>query len=54
MLLANRTVAKAVGSGRPFVYRVHDLPDGEKLEDLKKFKRKQKSAKITYSLQAND
>ena len=32
MLLANRTVAKAVGSGRPFVYRVHDLPDGEKLE----------------------
>ena len=37
MLLANRTVAKAVGSGRPFVYRVHDLPDGEKLENLKKF-----------------
>jgi ribonuclease R len=39
MLLANRTVAKAVGSGRPFVYRVHDLPDSEKLEDIKKFKR---------------
>lgn len=40
MLLANRTVAKSVGSGRPFVYRVHDLPDQEKLEDLKQFKRK--------------
>ena len=39
MLLANRTVAKAVGSGRPFVYRVHDLPDSEKLEAIKKFKR---------------
>ena len=25
MLLANKTVAKSVGSGRPFVYRVHDL-----------------------------
>ena len=42
MLLANRTVAKAVGSGRPFVYRVHDLPDQEKLEEVKKFKRKWK------------
>ena len=40
MLLANRTVAKAVGSGRPFVYRVHDLPDSEKLDDLKKFKKR--------------
>ena len=39
MLLANKTVAKAVGSGRPFVYRVHDLPDTEKLEEVKKFKR---------------
>ena len=39
MLLANKTVAKAVGSGRPFVYRVHDLPDSEKLEEIKKFKR---------------
>ena len=39
MLLANRTVAKAVGSGRPFVYRVHDLPDGEKLEAVKKFEK---------------
>ena len=40
MLLANRTVAKAVGSGRPFVYRVHDLPDGEKLENVKKFEKR--------------
>ena len=40
MLLANRTVATAVGSGRPFVYRVHDLPDGDKLEEVKAFKRK--------------
>ena len=37
MLLANKTVAKAVGSGRPFVYRVHDLPDGEKLDAVKRF-----------------
>ena len=40
MLLANRTVAKAVGSGRPFVYRVHDLPDGEKLEAVKNFEKR--------------
>ena len=40
MLLANKTVAKAVGSGRPFVYRVHDLPDNEKLDELKKFKKR--------------
>ena len=40
MLLANRTVATSVGSGRPFVYRVHDLPDGDKLEEVKAFKRK--------------
>jgi len=39
MLLANRTVTKAVGSGRPFVYRVHDLPDSQKLEEVKKFKK---------------
>ena len=39
MLLANRTVAKAVGSGRPFVYRVHDLPDGEKLDAVKNFEK---------------
>ena len=40
MLLANRTVAREAGSGRPFVYRVHDIPDQEKLENLKVFKRK--------------
>lgn len=40
MLLANRTVAKAVGSGRPFVYRVHDLPDSEKLDNIQKFKKR--------------
>ena len=40
MLLANRTVAREAGSGRPFVYRVHDLPDQEKLEAVKTFKRK--------------
>ena len=39
MLLANRTVAKEAGSGKPFVYRVHDLPDYDKLEEIKKFKR---------------
>lgn len=40
MLLANRTVATHIGtSGAPktFVYRVHDLPDAEKLEDLVQF-----------------
>ena len=40
MLLANRTVAKAVGSGRPFVYRVHDLPDGEKLSAVSSFQKR--------------
>ena len=40
MLLANRTVAREVGSGRPFVYRVHDLPDQEKLAAVNLFKRK--------------
>lgn len=39
MLLANRTVAKAVG-GRPFVYRIHDIPDEEKLSELKAFKKR--------------
>ena len=40
MLLANKTVAREAGSGRPFVYRVHDLPDQEKLENVNTFKRK--------------
>ena len=43
MLLANRTVAKAVGSGRPFVYRVHDLPDADKLNEVENFKKKMKA-----------
>ena len=49
MLLANRTVAKEVGKGRPFVYRVHDLPDYDKLEEIKKFKKeitKRRNGKI--------
>ena len=52
MLLANRTVAKAVGSGRPFVYRVHDLPDGEKLDAVATFKKRMtsKTGKDPYQL----
>ena len=38
MLLANKTVAKTIGvpkkSAKPFVYRVHDLPDNEKIMGL--------------------
>ena len=45
MLLANKTIAKAVGSGRPFVYRVHDLPDSEKLDEVERFKAKIKNTK---------
>lgn len=43
MLLANRTVAEAIGKvklrgrTRPFVYRVHDQPDPEKLQTLATF-----------------
>ncbi len=43
MLLANRTVAERIGKvtrqGKPkvFPYRIHDLPDPEKLENLKSF-----------------
>lgn len=43
MLLANRTVAERIGKVRGgakpkvFPYRIHDLPDPEKLEDLKNF-----------------
>ena len=41
MLLANKTVATAVGSV-PFVYRVHDLPDKEKLHKVTLFQKKMK------------
>jgi len=39
MLLANKTIAKhIVDSGNPpFVYRIHDLPDNEKMEDFSRF-----------------
>lgn len=45
MLLANRTVAEHIGrrrtghAARPFVYRVHDKPDPEKLIQLDEFVR---------------
>ena len=43
MLLANRTVAETIGKvaknkkAKTFVYRIHDLPDPEKLDNLKSF-----------------
>ena len=38
MLLANRSVAEFVaGTGKTFVYRIHDLPNLEKLEGLRNF-----------------
>ncbi len=43
MLLANRTVAETIGRvpkgkhAKTFVYRVHDVPDPEKLDDLNTF-----------------
>ncbi|MFZ4619597.1 MAG: ribonuclease R [Bacteroidota bacterium] len=46
MLLANQTVAKHIetlqkdGEILPFVYRIHDLPDKEKLKTLEEFVRK--------------
>lgn len=46
MLLANQTVAKHIetlqkdGEILPFVYRIHDLPDKEKLRALEEFVRK--------------
>jgi ribonuclease R len=43
MLLANRTVAEFVGKSKTpktFVYRVHDLPDAEKMENFAEFIRR--------------
>jgi ribonuclease R len=43
MLMANRTVAEFIGKSKTpktFVYRVHDLPDAEKLEDFSTFIRR--------------
>ncbi|MBO4897151.1 MAG: ribonuclease R [Clostridia bacterium] len=38
MLVCNRTLAKHASlSGIPFVYRVHETPDDEKMNDLRKF-----------------
>lgn len=40
MLLANKTVASHIGKSdtpKTFVYRVHDLPDAEKLEEFAQF-----------------
>ncbi|HLT47547.1 MAG TPA: ribonuclease R [Rubricoccaceae bacterium] len=41
MLLANRTVAEEVGRRlkRPFVYRVHDVPNAEKIKNLAEYVR---------------
>lgn len=43
MLLANREVAglvrKAIGTNRVFLYRIHDVPNAEKLEELAVFLR---------------
>lgn len=41
MLLANRTIATEMGKrGHEFVYRVHDKPDNEKLEQVGSFKKR--------------
>ncbi len=41
MLLANKIVAQHIGmpgkSARPFIYRVHDLPDKEKIHEFARF-----------------
>jgi len=51
MLLANRTVAEFVGKTKPaktFVYRVHDSPDTEKMENFADFIRR-----FGYKLKTN-
>ncbi len=54
MLLANRKVAEFITTGdkeneRVFVYRVHDNPDPERMEDLKTFLKR-----MGYNLKVND
>jgi len=55
MLLANKTVAKHIGGtraeagARPFIYRVHDLPDPSRLTDLANFVKQ-----FGYSLNVKD
>jgi ribonuclease R len=54
MLLANRKVAEFITKGdkdnsRVFVYRVHDNPDPERMEDLKTFLKR-----MGYNLKVND
>lgn len=53
MLLANKIVAKHIaaperGDIRPFIYRVHDLPDNEKIIEFAKFVRS-----LGYSFDSN-
>ncbi len=55
MLLANRITAKHIGAPtrgavKPFVYRVHDLPDNEKINEFAKFV---KSLGYSFDTRAN-
>lgn len=66
MLLANRTVAESIGKvpknkrAKTFVYRIHDLPNQEKMENLSQFIRqfgykiKTKGSKVTISQSLNE
>jgi len=66
MLLANRTVAESVGitpkgkKAKTFVYRIHDLPNEEKMENLSQFirqfgyKLKTKGSRISVSNSINE
>lgn len=66
MLLANRTVAESIGKvpknkkAKTFVYRIHDLPNPEKMENLSQFIRqfgykiKTKGSKIGVSQSINE
>ena len=50
MLLANRQVAEFIGNqSLPFVYRVHDKPDPEKLQNFSEFIKK-----FGYNLQTSN